>query len=366
MSFVERIQECPLHLEPRGHGPILLDAGFDGLAHLGDRFDAEALGELIVEDRRLGRRHLLHLDLELHGLPRELGFGIALGKSRVDHAFLSCRDAGQPVLEAGNEAAAAKHDRCTLGGPALEGLAIELADEVDGHPIAFLGGAVLRLVVLVGGEDPLDRLVDVLIGHGCDEPRELDLGEVHHLDLGQHLKGKRVSEIAGAGENLVDFRLVLWQRDLRLEGRALLPLGQGLAARLGDRLLNDLGHHRAAIDFAQMLLRHVTRPEALDARLALQLIEARGQPPLQLVGTDHDLQLPAQPIRIRFNDVHTVSIHYCSAPEGVCRKRTIQRVDANEVGSQRVGWCGRRELNPHGRSHQNLNLACLPVSPRPL
>ena len=30
------------------------------------------------------------------------------------------------------------------------------------------------------------------------------------------------------------------------------------------------------------------------------------------------------------------------------------------------GWCGRRELNPHGRSHQNLNLACLPVPPRPL
>src|SRR4029079_2784156 len=28
--------------------------------------------------------------------------------------------------------------------------------------------------------------------------------------------------------------------------------------------------------------------------------------------------------------------------------------------------CGRRDLNPHGRSHQNLNLACLPVPPRPL
>jgi hypothetical protein len=28
-------------------------------------------------------------------------------------------------------------------------------------------------------------------------------------------------------------------------------------------------------------------------------------------------------------------------------------------------WCGRRDLNPHGRSHQNLNLACLPIPPRP-
>lgn len=28
-------------------------------------------------------------------------------------------------------------------------------------------------------------------------------------------------------------------------------------------------------------------------------------------------------------------------------------------------WCGRRDLNPHGLRHQNLNLACLPISPRP-
>ena len=28
-------------------------------------------------------------------------------------------------------------------------------------------------------------------------------------------------------------------------------------------------------------------------------------------------------------------------------------------------WCGRRDLNPHGLRHQNLNLACLPIPPRP-
>src|SRR5262249_50261933 len=28
-------------------------------------------------------------------------------------------------------------------------------------------------------------------------------------------------------------------------------------------------------------------------------------------------------------------------------------------------WCGRRDLNPHDLRHQNLNLARLPVSPRP-
>ncbi len=28
-------------------------------------------------------------------------------------------------------------------------------------------------------------------------------------------------------------------------------------------------------------------------------------------------------------------------------------------------WCGRRDLNPHSRSRQNLNLVCLPIPPRP-
>ena len=28
-------------------------------------------------------------------------------------------------------------------------------------------------------------------------------------------------------------------------------------------------------------------------------------------------------------------------------------------------WCGWRDLNPHALRHQNLNLACLPISPHP-
>jgi hypothetical protein len=28
-------------------------------------------------------------------------------------------------------------------------------------------------------------------------------------------------------------------------------------------------------------------------------------------------------------------------------------------------WCGRRDSNSHTLRHQNLNLACLPIPPRP-
>ena len=30
-----------------------------------------------------------------------------------------------------------------------------------------------------------------------------------------------------------------------------------------------------------------------------------------------------------------------------------------------IKWCGWRDLNPHDSRHQNLNLACLPISPQP-
>ncbi len=56
-----------------------------------------------------------------------------------------------------------------------------------------------------------------------------------------------------------------------------------LAAGLGHGLLHHLGHHRAAIDFAQMLLRHIAGPEALQLRFALELVEPRGQALLELV-----------------------------------------------------------------------------------
>ena len=39
-------------------------------------------------------------------------------------------------------------------------------------------------------------------------------------------------------------------------------------------------------------------------------------------------------------------------------------LDKNKAQLDRQ-WCGRRDLNPHDLRHQNLNLACLPVSPRP-
>ena len=99
--------------------------------------------------------------------------------------------------------------------------------------------------------------------------------EIHQLEFGQHLEGERVGKVARAGEDLVDLGLVLGQRDRGLEGRTLLALRQGLAAGVGHGLLHHFGHHRAAVDLAQMLLGHMAGPEALDLCPAFELVKTR-------------------------------------------------------------------------------------------
>lgn len=42
---------------------------------------------------------------------------------------------------------------------------------------------------------------------------------------------------------------------------------------------------------------------------------------------------------------------------------TGQKYETGRGGEWR--WCGRRDLNPHDLRHQVLNLACLPIPPRP-
>ena len=135
-------------------------------------------------------------------------------------------------------------------------------------------------------------------------PLDLDLAEVHGFEFRQHLEGHGVGEIGAAGEDLVDLLLVFRQRDVGLEGRALLSLGDGFAARLGDGLLHDFGHHRASIDFTQMRLRHMTGPEALELHPAAQIVEARRQAPLEFVRADHHLQLAAEALRGYFGNIH--------------------------------------------------------------
>ena len=111
---------------------------------------------------------------------------------------------------------------------------------------------------------------------------ELQRGEVGDGDLGQHLERHGEGQIALAGQHALDLVLVLGQIDVRLVRGALVAVGQRLAARLLDGLLQHLGHHRAAVELLEVRDRHLALAEALELDLVLDLVEAGGEALAQL------------------------------------------------------------------------------------
>ena len=71
-------------------------------------------------------------------------------------------------------------------------------------------------------------------------------------------------------------------------------------------------------------------------------------------GVDHDLEFALQ----------SVCGGLCNFHISLDLNSFIAAANASNTANW-AGWCGRRDLNPHGLSHQILNLACLPIPPRP-
>src|SRR5262249_1425620 len=106
------------------------------------------------------------------------------------------------------------------------------------------------------------------------------------------------------------------------------------------RLLDDLAYDALPIALLEQRQRHLARAEARQADAPAELGELAVDLLQDLLGRNDDLELPLQPFGIGLNYLH-----------GKLARPSI--------------WCGRRDLNPHDLRHQNLNLARLPISPRP-
>ena len=126
-------------------------------------------------------------------LPFSSSVRIVLREVDVDGLFLARLRAEQLFLEAGDELARAQPQDEPLGGAALEGLAVDAADEVDRDLVAvFRLGPLLR-----GAEMPVllaeapDRFVDFLVLRPDDHALELQRGEVDRLDLRHQLEIER-------------------------------------------------------------------------------------------------------------------------------------------------------------------------------
>ena len=94
--------------------------------------------------------------------------------------------AGELLLEALDQLAAAELEQVVGGLAALERLAVEQALEVDQQHVALGGGALDRLQPGEALADPLDLAVDDLVGRLGLGPADLEALVVAELRLGPH------------------------------------------------------------------------------------------------------------------------------------------------------------------------------------
>ncbi len=131
---------------------------------------------------------------------------VVLGEGDLDLALVAGAGAGELLLEALDQLAAAELEQVVAGLAALEGLAVEQALEVDQQHVAVGGGALDRLELGEAVADPLDLAVDDLVGRlglGLADLEALVLAQLGlrpHADL--ELEAERLALGLGRGDDL--------------------------------------------------------------------------------------------------------------------------------------------------------------------
>ena len=149
----------------------------------------------------------------------------------------------------------------------MEGLALDTTLEVDRDAIAIRGGArhgdVIRALTAHG----LDHGVDVGLGDLGARPLDREVGDWLDGEIGQHFEHRREAQLRA--------RLRRNAFDTRVGRRTQFFAAHGLGIRLAQQIADDLG-----LDLRGELLLHdrerrLTRAEALQARGARELLQAR-------------------------------------------------------------------------------------------
>ena len=160
------------------------------------------------------------------------------------------------------------------------------------------------------------------------------------------------------------------------QGETQLVVVDDLLVGVGDRLLDDIGHDRLAVDFAQVFDRHLPRTEAVDADLPLEVGQLSVQLLREVARRQIDVILPLEPLAQRLRHLHCpIRLVFLAgdpladfprvAKTSFSRPRVGRAHQAARPRGRFRNWCGRRESNPHDFRHRNLNPARLPIPPRP-
>ena len=352
------IQQAPLHTDARQLVQTALAHGGQHLPQVFQRVEADLLAQGIVD--RGGNRlaQLLRGNVERRDFPGQFLGLVVFGERHLKRLRVAGPQAIELFDEAGNEVAAADIDIGIGRGATLERDAIDLTQVIDGEDVALGGtrvfaargqlflGEVHEVAVAFG--EIGQRLIDFLRRHLGDLARQRERRKIGHRDVGQdfHLdlefKVGRRTRRGGIGGD--DFQL-------RRDGGAQRALRHQLLGGFIDELFQNFGRDGAAISLLHDRHRHLAGPEAGQVDLLREFRKPRRAPAFY-VGRRHNHGVRA----LEAIGKSLGHLHLPIRPIYLCTPRTCP---------QRPRWCGRRDLNPHGLRHQNLNLACLPIPPRP-
>ena len=361
VQFRQVVQQRPLQPHARERlefaAVLVPDVLFERL----QTFHAELLGKLVVDSGRHRFADFVDGNVEHRFLAGEARRPIVFGEVHHDLLGLSGSDVDQLVLETGNETAGAQLELVALGLAAGELLSVHAPDEIDDDDIARFRFTVVgdrgRRFVRIG--QTLEGLVHFRFVPLGDQSLQLELGEVHRLDLRQHLHGHRVFEVTLVFES--------GNLDLRLARRPEPTILHHRFRRLVDRRLEDLASQRQLVALAKQGHGDLAGPEAGQPCGLRQLFQPGLNLLLDICGRDGDLEFSGQSVSLALSNLHR-SPNGTSCSSRVNRPSTrvlCWRWFAGKRLTAFLLWCGRRDLNPHDLRHRYLKPACLPVPPRP-
>src|SRR5690606_35259623 len=258
----------------------------------------------------------------------------------------------QGLFEARNHATGAQDQRGALGTAAGEGLAVDLADEVDVQLIAVLGGTLDGLETGVLLAQDFQHVVDVGVSYFSLQALDGDTVETGQLDLREDFEGGDVLEILALLEH---FRL-----DCRSTGRVQLLLDDGLVEGGLDQVAQGFLARGVLVALTDHVHRHLAGTEARHLGAAGSLLQALGHFGLDALGRHADGHAALESGGAFNRNLHGYSSLHRHKPafRPQNRKASILVARITEVtctkrarngGIYKEGlqgrWCGRRDSN---------------------
>ncbi len=161
---VQLVEEVTLDLHARLLGVLALETLAQRLFQAVETFQAQTLGQLVINLGVLRRFEPLHGDFKHGGLTSQLFGLVVFREGDIELTLFTDLGTDKLLFKARDERTIADRDSCILGRTAFEHFTIQLADEINDDDIALFRLGILA--ALLGREftafigQTLERLVD--------------------------------------------------------------------------------------------------------------------------------------------------------------------------------------------------------------